>query len=491
MTLNVKGFGWALVVFALSTFAFAQESPLSAEEDASVALRNEALNLVYSSSIVVEDTRRGVDILTSLAEQGDVEAMIALGDLYLYGTLLPRDWDTALELYNTAADAGDGRGIYNYGMLLMWEGQDPALAEEMLVKAGELGVAEAWATLAEGAMYGYLGEGNVSLAKFDAFAERGIAEGIDRVVVLQATRYLKGIAVTENGSRALDVLEDAAEQGNTEALRFLIRLLRDGEGHTMAPDRLRALELLENYRPLLADTEFEQLRLTIIAASSSATSGFERLAQEIGERPDVLTVGFVRDLMEANANALTFLLQSNHAPTTQSQTPTGVGRAANDNPLFRGAAKDVDKSIVEYALDSPDYTTFVAAIQTAGLVDMLWSEGPFTVFAPTNAAFEALPESVFEELFLEKNRETLVSILTSHIVAGEISAAELASRARAYRDRFYHFKSISGAALSAQVRRTGRVFIFDENGDAYQIRQSDEALSNGIVHAVEGVLLPR
>lgn len=171
--------------------------------------------------------------------------------------------------------------------------------------------------------------------------------------------------------------------------------------------------------------------------------------------------------------------------------PMETGMDAGDNPMVGGAAMFADKNIIENAVNSADHTTLVAAVQAAGLVETLQGEGPFTVFAPTNAAFEALPAGTVDTLLMEENREMLVKVLNSHVVAGNISATELAAMARASSDGFHHFETVSGAALSAQVRPSGDVYIFDENGSAYLVSVADVNQSNGVIHVVDGVLLPR
>jgi uncharacterized surface protein with fasciclin (FAS1) repeats/TPR repeat protein len=496
VVLNIKGLGLGLTIFGLSTLAlhgaFAQESMLSLESKGTAAvLRTEALQLVYASPIVVDDTLRGVAMLAELAEQGDVEAKIALGDLYLYGTLLARDWPKALQLYDSAADAGNGQGLYNYGMMLMWEERDPTLAETMLIRAGEMGVTEAWATLAEGAMYGYLGDDSISQAKFDAFAQRGVAEGVDRIAVLEATRHMRGISVESSGSRALEILEMASDQGNVEALRFLVRVVRDGNGNAILADRSRALELLEAYRPLLSALEFEQLKLTINAASSRSVADLEQFARDVKERPEVINVDFARDLIAANANALVYLLRSNLDVVVSENAIDTTDMETDASPMVGGGPMFADQNVVKNLLSSADHTIFVAGIRVAGMGAMLQTQGPFTVFAPTNAAFDALSEGTMDTLFREESYEKLSKVLGSHVVAGNISASELMTRARASRDRFYHFKTISGAALSAKVSSSGNVYIFDETGNAYRISTSDVAQSNGVIHVIDGVLMPR
>lgn len=163
---------------------------------------------------------------------------------------------------------------------------------------------------------------------------------------------------------------------------------------------------------------------------------------------------------------------------------------AMENPMVGGAPMFADRNIVENAVNSADHTTLVAAVQAAGLVDALQGEGPMTVFAPVNAAFEALPPGTVETLLQPENRAMLQRILTSHVVAGNLSGAEIMRRARNSSDGFFHMQTLSGAPLSAQVR--GRsLWIYDQSGNAGRVTISDVNQSNGVIHVVNSVLLPR
>ncbi|MCL4140923.1 UNVERIFIED_CONTAM: hypothetical protein GTU68_011291 [Idotea baltica] len=134
-----------------------------------------------------------------------------------------------------------------------------------------------------------------------------------------------------------------------------------------------------------------------------------------------------------------------------------------------------NKNIVENAVNSADHTTLVAAVKAAGLVDTLQSAGPFTVFAPVNAAFDALPAGTVDTLLKPENKGTLTKVLTAHVVAGKVSAADLA---------------VSGDALSAQLRGS-HVYIYDESGNASLVTIADVNQSNGVIHVVNQVLLPK
>lgn len=161
-----------------------------------------------------------------------------------------------------------------------------------------------------------------------------------------------------------------------------------------------------------------------------------------------------------------------------------------ENPMVGGAPMFENKNIVENAVNSADHTTLVAAVKAAGLVDTLQSDGPFTVFAPVNSAFQALPAGTVDTLLKPENKDMLVKVLTAHVVAGDWSAAEIARQARASSDGFYHFNAVSGDALSAQVKGKN-VYIYDENGNAGRVTIADVNQSNGVIHVVDAVLVPK
>ena len=147
------------------------------------------------------------------------------------------------------------------------------------------------------------------------------------------------------------------------------------------------------------------------------------------------------------------------------------------------------KTIVENAVESADHTTLVAAVTAAGLVETLSGPGPFTVFAPTNAAFEALPAGTVDTLLLPENIDMLTKVLTAHVVPGAVTAETI--RAEADADGFVNFQTVSGDALTAQIKPSGSVYMFDESGNVFNVTVADVIQSNGVIHVVDGVLLPR
>jgi uncharacterized surface protein with fasciclin (FAS1) repeats len=162
---------------------------------------------------------------------------------------------------------------------------------------------------------------------------------------------------------------------------------------------------------------------------------------------------------------------------------------AQDNPMVGGAPMYADKNIVENAVNSKDHTTLVAAVKAAGLVDTLASPGPFTVFAPVNAGFEALPAGTVDTLLKPENKDMLTKVLTAHVVAGKLSAADLMRKAKANGGR-YNMNTVSGDALTAQVKG-GNLYIIDESGNASKVTIADVNQSNGVIHVVNKVLLPK
>lgn len=154
-----------------------------------------------------------------------------------------------------------------------------------------------------------------------------------------------------------------------------------------------------------------------------------------------------------------------------------------------GAPMFSTKNIVENAVNSKDHTTLVAAVKAAGLVDTLASKGPFTVFAPVNAGFAKLPAGTVDTLLKPENKGTLTKVLTAHVVSGKLSGATLLKRIKAG-GGIYNFKAVSGDALSASVKN-GAIFITDESGGASKVTIADVNQSNGVIHVVNKVLLPK
>lgn len=161
---------------------------------------------------------------------------------------------------------------------------------------------------------------------------------------------------------------------------------------------------------------------------------------------------------------------------------------AQENPMVGGAPMYADKNIVENAVNSADHTTLVAAVQAAGLVETLSGEGPFTVFAPTNDAFAALPEGTVETLLMPENKDQLVKILTCHVVAAD--AMSDAIRGMIDDDGGAHpVPTVGGCELTATYSGDA-IMIEDEQGNVANVTIADVDQSNGVIHVIDRVLLP-
>lgn len=162
---------------------------------------------------------------------------------------------------------------------------------------------------------------------------------------------------------------------------------------------------------------------------------------------------------------------------------------AQDNPMVGGAPMFANKNIVENAVNSKDHTTLVAAVKAAGLVETLQGAGPFTVFAPVNSAFEALPAGTVDTLLKPESKDMLTKVLTAHVVAGKLSGSDIMQKAKANGGR-YNMQAVSGDALTAEVKGKS-VYIIDESGGASKVTIADVNQSNGVIHVVSKVLLPK
>ncbi len=158
------------------------------------------------------------------------------------------------------------------------------------------------------------------------------------------------------------------------------------------------------------------------------------------------------------------------------------------NPMVGGAAMYKTKNIVENAVNSKDHTTLVAAVKAAGLVDTLASAGPFTVFAPVNSAFEALPAGTVETLLKPQNKNTLTKVLTYHVVAGNLDSKAVVKAIKAGKGKA-KLTTVAGGTLTATMEGKN-VIITDEKGGKATVTTADVKQSNGVIHVVNSVLLP-
>jgi uncharacterized surface protein with fasciclin (FAS1) repeats len=168
---------------------------------------------------------------------------------------------------------------------------------------------------------------------------------------------------------------------------------------------------------------------------------------------------------------------------------SGSQLALAQDPMVGGAAMYPTKNIIENAVNSQDHTTLVAAVKAAGLVDTLEGAGPFTVFAPTNEAFAKLPAGTVDTLVKPENKDTLVKILTYHVVPGRLTAMDLAKMAKANHGKAM-LTTVQGEQLTASKGAMGKWMLTDSKGNTAMITIANVMQSNGVIHVIDTVLMP-
>jgi uncharacterized surface protein with fasciclin (FAS1) repeats len=157
--------------------------------------------------------------------------------------------------------------------------------------------------------------------------------------------------------------------------------------------------------------------------------------------------------------------------------------------LSTSFAAQAQKTIVDIAVGSKEHTTLVAGVTAADLVTTLQSAGPFTVFAPTNAAFAKLPAGTLETLLKPENKATLVKILTYHVIAGTFDAAAVVKAINANGGSL-SLTTVSGNKLVASIKQ-GKVTLTDEKGNSATVVAADLTATNGVIHVIDAVVLPK
>ena len=176
----------------------------------------------------------------------------------------------------------------------------------------------------------------------------------------------------------------------------------------------------------------------------------------------------------ASVAALLFLGACSSNDDTATEATTSAAATPTASEMASEAPMEEAGTIVEVASGNPDFSTLVAAVEAAGLVETLSSDGPFTVFAPTNEAFEALPEGVLDALLLPENKDALTSILTYHVVSGEVMAADVTAG---------DVPTVEGSTIA--ITTDGGVKVNDAN-----VVATDVDASNGVIHVIDAVIVP-
>ena len=169
--------------------------------------------------------------------------------------------------------------------------------------------------------------------------------------------------------------------------------------------------------------------------------------------------------------------------------PAGAVSTGMMNPMVGGHAMHANMNIVMNAVNSDDNKTLVAAVKAAGLADVLEGKGPFTVFAPTDEAFNALPAGTVDSLLKPENRSTLRSILTYHVVAGTYDFKALATAIK-HGGGIASLKTVQGETLTAKMNGPRNIVIVDDKGNVAHISTYDVYQSNGVIQVIDHVLMP-
>jgi uncharacterized surface protein with fasciclin (FAS1) repeats len=177
------------------------------------------------------------------------------------------------------------------------------------------------------------------------------------------------------------------------------------------------------------------------------------------------------------------------ASITLGHTSVQAQMMSDTNPMVGGAPMFKSKDIIDNAVNSADHTTLVAAVKAAGLVETLKGKGPFTVFAPTNSAFDKLPAGTVDTLLKPENKALLTNILSYHVLAGRFDSKTIMAKIKAGKGKAW-FKTVSGGTLTAWMDG-GSIILADEKGGQSRVTIADVFQSNGVIHVIDTVLLPK
>jgi uncharacterized surface protein with fasciclin (FAS1) repeats len=197
-----------------------------------------------------------------------------------------------------------------------------------------------------------------------------------------------------------------------------------------------------------------------------------------------MTRSFTRAIMLASAAAVSL----SACAANMDGGMAGQSANASGTVMVGGAAMYPSRNIVENAVNSRDHTTLVAAVKAAGLVDTLSGPGPFTVFAPTNAAFAKLPAGLVQTALKPENKAMLQSVLTYHVVPGTLTAADLMQRISAGGGQA-RLTTVQGGTLTARMMGN-RIMLIDAKGGMSHVTQANVMQSNGVIHVTDAVSMP-
>lgn len=260
---------------------------------------------------VEKDAKEGLRLLEDAVQASDKRAHVTLGQLLLDGEYLKPNRKRATEVLlalDKLTQTGEGSELLGSMILkTATSKRDLTLAENHLRSAGQAGRGTAWFALARAALRGKLA-GN-SARKYRDYAERARKAGVEGIAVVEAERYQWGFGTRANGQKAVDILTGAAEAGNKQAVRYLVKVTRDGDGWKIKPNRKAAGRYLERYGEVLSPAERSSMSLLIRASRQRSSEALEALSAEISGADVAKSVAFQRELFATNPNLSVYLLQ--------------------------------------------------------------------------------------------------------------------------------------------------------------------------------------
>ncbi|MBK1867143.1 tetratricopeptide repeat protein [Taklimakanibacter albus] len=306
------------------------------------AQRERGENLITGWN-TTQNKEEGVKLLEAAIEKGDRRSLIILGRLYMDGQFLKRDHRRALDLFQRAAKNGDFEGVEALGETLMWDAKTPAdrrEAERLLNLAGTGGRGSAWTTLAYGALYDKLS--SAANANYNTYVEKARALGDAQIEIVEAERLLYRASRRPNPSAAIASLEKAASGGNSEAIKYLVKLYRDGNGYNVKRNLAKARAYLKKYGTKLSSETQQQQAFLLQAAVARSSTEFSKLAHTARARTDFTSTDFQRQLYQSNQNFSIYLAQDKLREKNLYKGPLN-GRATTRT---MASLRDVCKTLV-------------------------------------------------------------------------------------------------------------------------------------------------
>jgi len=269
--------------------------------------------------------------------------------------------------------------------------------------------------------------------------------------------------------------------GKTTILKILSSITTPTQGEITVRGRLAALvEVSSGFHPELTGRENIYLNGAIL--------GMRRA--EIKRRFDeIVAFAEVETFLDTPVKRFSSGMYVRLAFAVAAPAHVVYAQMAEKTVNVGGAPMYPSKNIIQNAVNSKDHTTLVAAVKAAGLVDTLSGPGPFTVFAPTNAAFAKLPAGTVDTLLKPENKATLTTILTYHVVPGRMTAVNLMKAVKDGEGEA-HLKTVAGKDLIVKQAGPGKLTITDAKGDVAMVTIADVLQSNGVIHVIDTVLLP-